>query len=64
MHHAPLPARVGEHLGSGLHQPQARIGDDQANAGKPALFQVLEEGEPTGLVLLGALDDAEEGSLQ
>ena len=59
VHHAPLPARVREELGGALDQPQAGVGDDQLDALEAALLQVLQERRPAGLVLLGALADAE-----
>ena len=60
MHDAPLPSSVREELGSALGEPHAGVRDDQLHAGKPALLQVLQEPRPAGLVLLSALDDAED----
>jgi hypothetical protein len=60
VHHAALPARIGVELGSALDQAHAGIGHNQLDALQATLLEVAEEGAPTGLVLLGALDDAQD----
>ena len=60
VHHAALPARLGEVLGGTLDQAHAGIGDDQLDAAQAASLEMGQEGAPAGLVLLGALDDAED----
>jgi hypothetical protein len=60
VHHAALPARLGEVLGRALDQAHAGIGDDQLDAAQAAPLEMGQEGAPAGLVLLGALDDAED----
>jgi hypothetical protein len=54
-----LPARLGEVLRRVLDQAHAGIGDDQLDAAQAASLEVGQKGAPAGLVLLGALDDAE-----
>ena len=59
MHHAALPASVGQVLGGALHQAAAGIGNDQLHALEAAIDQVTQKRRPAGLVLLGALADAQ-----
>jgi site-specific DNA recombinase len=60
VHHAALPAGVGEVLGRALDQAQTGVRDDQLNAGEATLLEVRQEARPAGLVLLGALADAQD----
>ena len=60
MHDAALPAGLGIDLDQALHQPETGVRDDELDAREAAFLQVLQEGRPAGLVLLGALDDAED----
>src|SRR5260370_612555 len=60
MHHAAVRAGVGIELGGALDKPHASVRDDQLDAAEAAVLQMIEEGAPTRLVLLGALDDAED----
>ena len=60
VHHTALPARLGEELGGTLDQAHTGIGDDELDAAQPAPLEMGQEGAPAGLVLLGALDDAED----
>jgi hypothetical protein len=59
MHHATLPASLREELGGALDQAHAGVGDDQLDTLQAALLEVAQKSAPTGLVLLGALDNAE-----
>jgi hypothetical protein len=59
MNHAALPTGLGVELRGALDQAHASVGDDQLDALQATTLQVVEESAPTGLVLLGALDDAE-----
>jgi hypothetical protein len=56
MNHAPLPGR--KELGGAFGKPEAGVADNQRHASEPASFEMLEEGAPPRLVLLGALADA------
>src|SRR5262249_23068526 len=56
---AALPESLGEELPSAFGKTQAGIRDDQPDAAKAALLEVLEERAPARLVLLGALADTE-----
>jgi hypothetical protein len=60
VHHAALPARLGEVLRYALDHAHAGIGDDQLDTAQAATLEVGQEATPAGLVLLGALDDARE----
>jgi hypothetical protein len=60
MHHAALPARVGQIVGDAFDEATARVRDDQLHAAQAPVDQVAQEGRPAGLVLLGALADAED----
>ena len=59
MHHAALPAGVGQILRGTLNQAAAGIGNDELHALEAAIDQVPQERRPAGLVLLGALADAQ-----
>jgi hypothetical protein len=59
VHHAALPARLGEVLGRAFDEAHAGIGDDQLDAAQAASLEMGQKTAPPGLVLLGALDDAE-----
>ena len=59
MHHAALPSRLWQVLGRALHQATAGIRNDQPHALEAAIDQVSQKRRPTGLVLLGALADAQ-----
>jgi len=56
MHHATLPASFGQLLGGALREATAGIRNDQLHALEAALTQ---KRRPAGLVLLGALADAQ-----
>ena len=58
VNHAALPAHVGEELGSAMDQTHAGVGDDQFDTLQTVLREMTQEGAPTGLVLLRALDNA------
>src|SRR4029077_9670546 len=60
VHHAALPARLGEVLRYALDQAHAGVGDDQLDAAQAAFLEMAQKAAPAGLVLLGALDDAED----
>jgi hypothetical protein len=59
VHHAALPAGLGKELGGTFDQAHAGIGDDQLDAAQAAFLEMAQKAAPAGLVLLGALDDAE-----
>jgi|HubBroStandDraft_3_1064219.scaffolds.fasta_scaffold05224_2 hypothetical protein len=59
VHHAALPAGLGEVLRRAFDQAHAGVGDDQLDAEQAAPLEMGQEAAPAGLVLLGALDDAE-----
>ena len=59
VHDTALPGSFGKELGCALGQAQAGIRDDQPNAVEASFLEVLEEGAPARLVLLGAFADAE-----
>src|SRR6476620_3192310 len=59
MNHAALPLSVGQILRGTLHQASAGVGDDQLHAVEAAVDEVAQECRPPGLVLLGALADAQ-----
>src|ERR1700729_589588 len=59
MNHAALPPSVGQILRGTLHQASAGVGDDQLHAVEAAVDEVAQECRPPGLVLLGALADAQ-----
>ena len=54
-----LPASFGQVLGGALRQATAGIRNDQLHALEAALDQVKQKRRPAGLVLLGALADAQ-----
>ena len=59
MHHAALPARIGQIVGNALNQPTAGIRDDQLNASQAPIDKVTKERGPTGPVFLGSLTNAQ-----
>ena len=59
MHHAALPARLGQVLSGALHKAAAGIGNDQLDALEAAIDQVPQKRRPAGFVLLGAFADAQ-----
>lgn len=58
-HDAALPPGVRQALRDALDEAAAGVRDDQLHAPKAAVHQVAQERRPAGLVLLGALADAE-----
>jgi hypothetical protein len=60
MHHAALPAGVRKVLRSAFHEPAAGIRNEKLHAVEATIDQVAQECRPAGLVLLGALADAED----
>src|SRR5580700_11721739 len=59
MNHAALPLSVGQILRGTFHQASAGVGDDELHAVEAAVDEVAQECRPPGLVLLGALADAQ-----
>ena len=59
MHHATLPASFGQVFGGALREATAGIRNDQLHALEAALDQVMQKRRPAGLVLFGALADAQ-----
>ena len=62
MDHAAVPARAGIMLRSGLHEPHARIRDDEPGRLQPAGLEVLEETAPAFEVFLAPFGDTQDGA--
>ena len=59
MHHAALPARLGQVFRGALHEAAAGIGNDQPDALEAAIDQVPQKRRPARFIFLGAFADAQ-----
>src|SRR5262249_55511334 len=60
MYDAPLPNSLWKELRGTLGKPMAGIRGDEPDALQPTVLEMLKEVAPAGLVLLGAVADAED----